>query len=57
MTDEELLDGFAMFRASTGATPQECYEFAWEMLKIRKVKPEEEETVGLPAIKKRRTKS
>ena len=52
MTDEELLDGFAMFRASTGATPKECYEFAREALKVRNADPEEE--VGLPPIKRTR---
>jgi hypothetical protein len=49
---EYLRDLAAMFKSVTGATAQECYKFADEMLEAR----EPEETVGLPAIKKRAKK-
>jgi hypothetical protein len=49
MTEQDLRDCFAMFRAITGESPEECYKFADEMLEARKP----QETVGLPAIKKR----
>ena len=49
---EHLRDLAAMFKSITGATPQECYKFADEMLEAR----EPQETVGLPAIKKRTKK-
>ena len=49
---EYLRDLAAMFKSITGATPQECYKFADEMLEAR----EPQETVGLPAIKKRTRK-
>jgi hypothetical protein len=49
---EHLRDLAAMFKSITGATAQECYQFADEMLEAR----EPEETVGLPAIKKRAKK-
>jgi hypothetical protein len=49
---EYLRDLAAMFKSITGATPQECYKFADEMLEAR----EPQETVGLPAIKKRTKK-
>ncbi len=48
--DDDLRDCFAMFKAITGASPEECYKFADEMLEARKkVDPEE----GIVAIKKR----
>jgi hypothetical protein len=49
---EYLRDLAAMFKSITGANPQECYKFADEMLEAR----EPQETVGLPAIKKRTKK-
>jgi hypothetical protein len=49
---EYLRDLAAMFKSVTGATAQECYKFADEMLEAR----EPEETIGLPAIKKRAKK-
>jgi hypothetical protein len=49
MNEEDLRDCFAMFRAATGATPEECYRFAEEMLEARKHKEE----AGLPAIRRR----
>ena len=53
MNDEDFRDVCAMLKAITGASPKECYEFADEMLEVRKAKPEEE---GILAIKpKKRT--
>jgi hypothetical protein len=49
MNENDLRDCFAMFRAITGATPEECYRFADEMLEARKNK----ESAGLPAIRRR----
>ena len=48
MNDEDFRDVCAMLKAITGASPKECYEFADEMLEVRKAKPEEE---GILAIK------
>jgi hypothetical protein len=52
MSEEDLRDCFAMMKAITGASPEECYKFADEMLKARK--PEQES--GIVAIKPRRRK-
>jgi hypothetical protein len=49
MNDQDLRDCFAMFRAITGASAEECYKFAEEMLKARNPEPEE----GIVSIKKR----
>lgn len=49
MNEEDLRDCFAMFRAMTGASPKQCYEFADMMLEERK----KEESAGLPAIRRR----
>jgi hypothetical protein len=40
-----------MFKIITGATPEECYKFADEMLEARN---KEESPIGLPPIKPRR---
>ena len=53
MNENDLRDCFAMFRAVTGASPEECYRFADAMLEARKKEPEE----GIVAIKKRVRKS
>jgi hypothetical protein len=53
MNEQDLRDCFAMMKAITGASAKECYEFADEMLEVRKPEP----TVGLPAIKRRAKKS
>ena len=45
---EYLRDLSAMFKSVTGASPEDCYKFADEMLEARKAKPEEE---GILAIK------
>jgi hypothetical protein len=52
MTEEELRDCFAMLRAITGASAIECYEFADEMLEVRK--KDEGEELGIAAVKPRR---
>ena len=52
MNENDLRDCFAMFKIITGASPEDCYKFADEMLEAR----DPEETVGLPAIKKRTRK-
>ena len=49
MNEQDLRDCFAMLRAITGASPEDCYKFADEMLEARKP----EETIGLPAIKRK----
>ena len=50
MNEQDLRDCFAMFKAMTGASPEECYKFADEMLEARKPKG------GIMSIKKRKTK-
>jgi hypothetical protein len=52
MNDQDFRDVCAMLRAVTGATAEECYRFADEMLEARRVK---EEPQGIIAIKKKRT--
>jgi len=49
---EYLRDLAAMFKSVTGASAEDCYKFADQMLEAR----EPEETIGLPAIKKRARK-
>jgi hypothetical protein len=49
MTDQDWRDCFAMFRAVTGATPEECYAFADEMMEARKPKQ-----VGIKAVRRGR---
>lgn len=49
---EYLRDLAAMFKSVTGASAEDCYKFADEMMEAR----DPEETVGLPAIKKRARK-
>jgi hypothetical protein len=52
VNEKDLRDCFAMFKAMTGASAEECYRFADEMLEARK--PSE---AGITAIKRRvRTK-
>ena len=48
MTDQDWRDCFAMFRAVTGATPEECYAFADEMMEARKPKEE----IGIKTVRK-----
>jgi hypothetical protein len=51
MNEQDLRDCFAMFKSVTGASAEECYKFANEMLEARK---EEDEELGIAAIKPRR---
>lgn len=52
MTEQDWRDCFAMFRATTGASAVECYEFADEMMEARKPKE-----VGIKAVRKTRKTS
>lgn len=53
MNEKDLRDCFAMFKAITGATAEDCYKFADEMIEARKPK----EVAGITAIKRKaRTK-
>ena len=52
MNEKDLRDCFAMFKIITGASPEECYRFADEMLEAREAKA----TVGLPPVRARKTK-
>ena len=52
MTEQEWRDCFAMFRATTGASAEECYAFADEMMEARKPKEE----TGIVAVKRSSTK-
>jgi len=50
MNEQDLRDCFAMFKSLTGASPEECFKFADEMLEARKPKEE----VGITAVKRRK---
>ena len=52
MNEQDLRDCFAMFKAVTGASPEECYKFADEMLEVRKGNG----SIGLPPVRARKTK-
>lgn len=52
MNENDLRDCFAMMKSITGATPEECYKFADDMLEARKIKDE----TGIAAIKPRARK-
>lgn len=58
MNEDDLRDCFAMFKSISGATADECYEFADAMLEARKNKEVVSEVEdGIVAIKpKRRSK-
>jgi hypothetical protein len=51
MNDQDLRDCFAMFKAITGASADECYKFADEMLEARN---KVEDDGGITTIKKRK---
>lgn len=51
MNDEDFRDVCAMLRAVTGASADECYKFADEMLEARN---KVEEDGGITTIKKRK---
>jgi hypothetical protein len=52
MNESDLRDCFAMLKSITGASPEECYKFADEMLLARKPKEES----GIVAVKRSSTK-
>jgi hypothetical protein len=52
VNEKDLRDCFAMFKIITGASAEECYKFADEMLEARKVKEES----GIVAVKRSSTK-
>jgi hypothetical protein len=52
MNEQDLRDCFAMFKAVTGASADECYRFADEMLEARNKEPEDDG--GITTIKKRK---
>lgn len=55
MNDNDLRDCFAMMRGITGATPEECYAFADEMMEARKPKEnDDEEDVGIARVAPKR---
>lgn len=57
MNENDLRDCFAMFKAATGTSAEECYRFADEMLEARKAKKEVVEE-GIATVKlKRRSKN
>jgi hypothetical protein len=47
MNEQDLRDCFAMFKAVTGASAEECYAFADEMLEARTPKD-----VGIKTVKR-----
>ena len=54
MNEQDLRDCFAMFKTITGASAEECYKFADEMLEARKPKEkDDEEDTGIASIAKR----
>lgn len=53
MNEQDLRDCFAMLRAVTGASAEECYIFADEMLEARKEKNDGEK-LGIAAVKPKR---
>jgi hypothetical protein len=52
MNENDLKDCFAMFKSVTGASAEECYAFANEMMEARKPKEES----GIIAVKRSSTK-
>lgn len=49
MNENDLRDCFAMFKSLTGASADECFKFADEMLEARKPKES-----GIVAVKRRK---
>lgn len=56
MNEEDLRDCFAMFKIITGASPEQCYRFADEMLQARKKENDDEEDIGIAAVVPKRTR-
>lgn len=56
MNEQDLRDCFAMLRGVTGASAEECYKFADEMLEARKEKETvDDEELGIAAVKSKRS--
>lgn len=56
MNDNDLRDCFAMMRGITGATPEECYAFADDMMEARKPKEkDDEEDSGIASVVPKRS--
>jgi hypothetical protein len=53
MNEKDLRDCFAMFKAVTGASAEDCYRFADAMLEVRN-KDNDEEELGIAAVKPKR---
>jgi hypothetical protein len=53
MNENDLRDCFAMFKSLTGASAEECFKFADEMLEARKPKEE----AGIVAVRTRKKKN
>jgi hypothetical protein len=53
MNEKDLRDCFAMFKAVTGASAEDCYRFADAMLEARN-KDNDEEELGIAAVKPKR---
>lgn len=56
MNEQDLRDCFAMFKIITGASPEECYRFADEMLKARKKESDDEENAGIATVVPKRAR-
>lgn len=55
MSEDDLRDCFAMLRGVTGASAEECYRFADEMIEARKQKEKkDEEDVGIARVAPKR---
>lgn len=56
MNEDDLRDCFAMLRGVTGASAEECYRFADEMMEARKPKEkDDEEDSGIASVVPKRT--
>jgi hypothetical protein len=51
MNENDLRDCFAMFKAGTGVSAEECYRFADEMLQARAEEVRSEAEGGIASVK------
>lgn len=56
MSEKEWLLCIAMFRSATGATPEECFKFAYELMEESKKEKEDEEDIGIAAVAPKRSR-
>lgn len=54
MTEKEWILCFAMFKSVTGATPEECLKFAYDILEESKKEKDPEEDSGIAAVAPKR---